>query len=114
MSLLEGQTRKAAEIVEKLQEALDEVEDLSSFQVAWLEVTDRTLSLGIGDICLWDDQSNASEDLTFGFCLDEYLKEMENRALIFRQLQQKWRPGWDLIGVDDPVNDEGDKDAQDD
>jgi hypothetical protein len=47
-------------------------------------ISPATLSISIGDVCVWDSESDSSEELTFEYCLEFYRQHIAGLNEIFQ------------------------------
>ena len=69
---------KAVEIVNGLQDWIDSAEGLSEVPHAFLTWTYCTLSIGIGDMTLWEDQGCSEDDFNLEWLKQEFANHVAN------------------------------------
>lgn len=70
----------ACEIVDKLQDWIDEVGNFGELYAGLSYSANDVLSIEIGQFGLWCCQTDSSDDFTFEYCRDSFLKQIEQFA----------------------------------
>lgn len=83
---MDRELRRAVDVVNHLQEWIDNRDGLSRTHMAGLTYTETTLEIFAGDVGLWCDQSDGSEDMTFEYCRDAFLKHIADFRPFFTEL----------------------------
>lgn len=78
---MDTQHEQAVEIANLLQNWIDETTgDYSEEMVCGVTWTTRTLSIFVGDITVWDDQTSSGDDLTYETCRTALLEHIHKFA----------------------------------
>jgi hypothetical protein len=78
----EVQLGVAVKIAYEIQRRIDESEGVSETPIVEVAWTPYTLALSIGGYCVWEDQVNSDDDLTFKFCWGQFVEWRNNLANI--------------------------------
>lgn len=76
---------RAAEVVLELQRRIDATENWATAPVPNLSWSENTLEVFIGDVTVWSDQHNESEELTADFCCKQFIEQVNEMVLLFQE-----------------------------
>ena len=78
--MAEQELMKAVGIAYKMQQRIYDTEGISETPIVNVNWSPTTLSLCVGEECIWECQNSGSENLNFGFCWSEFVKHCKNMA----------------------------------
>jgi len=82
-----SEVTRALEIARELQHWVSDIDGLSSIPVVSVEIQEGAVSVSIGNIVVWDSESDDEVDLSAAWCQECYQQEVSQLALSARLIE---------------------------